>query len=200
MGASPLPSSTQAHHLDATLREEYEIDLFEVDIKPEKYAQSVYSTSQNPHGTVVGRKFFSHLKLGVTKVLTKSIRVQLDTASTCNTLPERLAQSLIPRGQKITNYLTPSKATLFTYVNSKLAAMGKLELLAETTAGYHLLTFNVLRDVHIQGKPPLLFGSDCVKMGLVKICADKIHSFGTSPGAATQTETPSRAPSTTTNA
>ena len=117
-----------------------------MDIEPEKYAQSVYSTSQNPHGMVVGRKLFSHLKLGVTKDLTKSIRVQLDTASTYNTLPERLALSLIPRGQKITNYLTPSKATLFTYDNSKLTPMGKLELLAETTAGYHLLTFHVLRD------------------------------------------------------
>ena len=63
--------------------------------------------------------------------------------------------------------------------------MGKLELIAETTAGYHLLTFHVLRDAHIQGKPPLLSGSDCVKLGLVKIRADEIHSFGTSPGAAT---------------
>ena len=71
-------SIVQVRHLDhdATLREEYETDLFEVDIKPEKYVQSVYSTSQNPHGTVVDRKFFSHLKLGVTKDLTKSIRVQ----------------------------------------------------------------------------------------------------------------------------
>ena len=186
MGAPPLPSSIQAHHLDATLREEYETDLFEVDIKPQKYAQSVYSTSQNPHGMVVGRWFFSHLKLGVTKDLTKSIRVQLDTASTCNTLPERLAQSLIPRGQKITNYLTPSKATLFTYDISKLTPMGKLQLLAETTTGYHLLTFHVLRDAHIQGKPSLLSGSDCVKLGLVKIRADEIHSFGTSPAISAQ--------------
>ena len=169
--APPLPSSTQAHHLDATLREEYETDLLELDIKPEKHAQSVYSNSQNPHGMVVGRKFFSHLKLGVTKDLTKSIRVQLDTASTCNTLRERLSQSLIPRGQKITNHLTPNKATLFTYDNSKLTPMGELELLAETTAGYHPLTFHVLRDAHIQGKPPLLSGSDCVKLGLVKIHA-----------------------------
>lgn len=185
MGASPVASSSQAHHLDASLGEEYETDLFEVDIKREKYAQSVYSTSQNPHGAVVGRKFFSHLKLGVTKDLIKSIRVQLDTASTCNTLPEKLAQSLIPIGQKITNYLTPSKATLFTYDNSRLTPMGKLELLAETTAGYHLLTFHVLRDLHIQGKPPLLSGSDCVKLGLVKIRADEIHSLGTSRGTAT---------------
>ena len=135
---------------------------------------------------MVGRKFFSHLNLGVTKDLTKSIRVQLDTAFTCNTLPERLAQSLIPRGQKISNYLTPSTATLFTYDNSKLTPLGKLELLAETTAGYHLLTFHVLRDAHIQGKAPLLSGSDCVKLGLVKIRADEIHSYGTSPGTATQ--------------
>ena len=82
---------------------------------------------------MVGRKFLSHLKPGVIKDLTKSIRVQLDTASTCNTLPERLAQSLIPRGQKITNDLTRYKATLFTDDNSKLTPMGKLELLAETT-------------------------------------------------------------------
>ena len=63
--------------------------------------------------------------------------------------------------------------------------MGKLELLAETTAGYHLLTFHVLRGAHIQGKPPLLSGSDYVKLGLVKIRAEEIHSFGTSPGTAT---------------
>ena len=107
---------------------------------------------QNP-GTRVGRTFFSHLKLGVTKDTTKSMRVQLDTASTCNTLPENLALSLIPPGRKIKDYLTPSRATLFTYDNSKLTPMGKLELLAETTTGYHLLTFHVLRDSQIQGKP-----------------------------------------------
>jgi len=190
MGAPLVASSSQAHHLDASLGEEYETDLFEVDIKPEKYAQSVYSTSQNPHGAVVGRKFFGHLKLGVTKDLIKSIRVQLDTASTCNTLPEKLAQSLIPIGQKITNYLTPSKATLFTYDNSRLTPMGKLELLAETTAGYHLLTFHVLRDLHIQGKPPLLSGSDCVKLGLVKIRADEIHSLANITWHSNTSETP----------
>ena len=72
--------------------------------------------------------------------------------------------------------------------------MGKLELLAETTAGYHLVTFHVLRDAHIQGKPPLLSGSDCVKLGLVKIRADEIHSFGTSPGTATHQKPHSEPP------
>ena len=35
----------QAHHLDAGSGEEYEIDLSAVDIKPEIYAQTVYSIS-----------------------------------------------------------------------------------------------------------------------------------------------------------
>ena len=89
--------------------------------------------------------------------------MQLDTASTCNTLPEKHDQSLIPPGQKITKYLSPSNASLFTYDNSKLKPMAKLQLLAETSVGYHLLTFQVSRGSHIQGKPPLLSGSDCVK-------------------------------------
>jgi len=98
----------QARHLDASLSEEYETDFFEVEVKPEKYAQSVCSTAENPHGTRVGRKFFIPLKLGVTKGMTKSIRMQLDTASTCNTLPQNLALSLIPPGQKINKRLPHS--------------------------------------------------------------------------------------------
>lgn len=130
-----------------------------------------------PQGTVVVCTFFSHLKLGMTKDLTKPIMMQLDNASTCKTLPEKLAQSLIPRGQNITNYIIPS--------NSKLAPVGKLELPAESTAGYHLHIFHVLKDSHIQGKPLLLLGSDYVKLGMAKIRSDEIHSFGTSCGNAT---------------
>ena len=65
---------------------------------------------------------------------------------------------------------------MFTYDNSKLTPLGKLELLAETTTGYHLLTFHILRDSQIPRKPLLLSGLDCVKLGLVKICADEVHS------------------------
>jgi len=67
--------------------------------------------------------------------------------------------------------------------------MGKLELLAETTTGYHLLTFHVLRDSQIQGTPPLLSGSDCVNVGLVKIRADEVHSVG-SPLSAKKNQKP----------
>ena len=65
------------------------------------------------------------------------------------------------------------------YDNSKLTPLGKLELLAETATGYQLLAFHnmfILGDLQILGKPPLLSGSDCVYLGLVKICANEVHS------------------------
>ena len=89
----------QAHHLDASLGEEHEIDLFTVDIKPEVHAQTVNNTSQNPRGAALGRKLSSPLELGVTKDINKAIMVQLHTASTCNTLPDEIAQSLISMGR-----------------------------------------------------------------------------------------------------
>ena len=100
--------------------------------------------------------------------MTKSIRIQYDTASTCSTLPRTLALSLIPPGKKLEVFVTPSTATLFT-------PLGNLELLPETATAY-LLAFHILRDSQIPGKPPLLSGSDCVHLRLVKICANEFHS------------------------
>ena len=88
MGVPPLvnPSEVmntkqQARHLDATRQdcEDYGTDLFEVDLIPVKYAQSVFSTAEDQRGTRVGRKFFTHLKLGLTKGMIKSIRIQMYT-------------------------------------------------------------------------------------------------------------------------
>ena len=122
--SSEAPNPMQAHNLDASSGEVYETDLLIVDIKPEIYAQTVYSTSQNPHGVALGRKLFSPLEIDVTKNLTKSIMAQLDTASTCNKPPKNIAQLLIPLGHTMKNYLT-RKATLFTYDNTNLKPTGK---------------------------------------------------------------------------
>ena len=178
--SAPKP---QAHQLDTDdteqgYPEDYDPDLYEVELKPQKYSESIYSTNET--NKALGRKFFSNLKLCVVNSF-KSVKVQLDTASTCNTLPESIAKSLIPRGTQLGDFLSPSKATLFTYSNSQIKPVGKLELLAETATGYHLLTFHVIRDSLVQNKPPLLSGSDCVKLGLVKIHADEIHSVMSSP-------------------
>ena len=87
------------------------IDLFAADTKPEIYAQTVYSTLWNPKGAALGRKLSGPLELGHKQINQK---FQLHTASTCNAPPDEIAQSLIPLGQTIKNYLTHSKATLFT--------------------------------------------------------------------------------------
>ena len=63
-----MNTKQQARHLDATLSEDFEdyrTDLYEVDLIPETYAQSVLSTVEDQRGTRVGRKFFSYLRLGL---------------------------------------------------------------------------------------------------------------------------------------
>ena len=49
------------------------------------------------------------MELSVTKDLNKPIMVQLDTASTCNTLPDKIAQLLIPLGQTKKTILPTTK-------------------------------------------------------------------------------------------
>ena len=49
------------------------------------------------------------MELSVTKDLNKPIMVQLDTASTCNTLPDKIAQLLIPLGQTKKTILPTAK-------------------------------------------------------------------------------------------
>ena len=75
------------------------------------------------------------------------------------------------------DYLTSSKAALFTYDNSKLTSMGKLRVAGRN---HSRVPTHVLRDSQIQGKPPLLSGSDCVKLGMVKFRADETHSVESS--------------------
>ena len=130
MGATSLarfseaPNPMQAHNLDASSDEVYETDLLIVDIKPEIYAQTVYSTSQNPHGVTLGRKLFNPLEIYVTKDLNKSIMVLLDIASTCNKPPKKNCSIIDPSWAHDEN-LTHSKATLLTYDNSDLKPMCK---------------------------------------------------------------------------
>lgn len=80
------------------------------------------------------------------------------------------------------DYLTSSKAALFTYANSKLTSMGKLRIAGRN---HSRVPTHVLRDSQIQGKPPLLSGSDRVKLGMVKFRADETHSVESSLGPAT---------------
>ena len=92
----------------------------------------------------------SPLELGVTKDLDKSIMVQLDTASTCNTLPDKIAQLLIPLGQ--------TKKTILLSAKQRYSPMTTLS-----------------SNLWVNCKPLLLSGLDYANLGLVKIPADEFN-------------------------
>ena len=115
-----VSTKPQAHHLYVSLGEEHETNHLEVDIKLKEDVQSVYNISKNPHGAALGRRFFSHLIISLTKDLTKSIRVQLDTACTCNTIPEKLLSHwfLLGRSSKTVSPLVSNLYSPMTTVSS----------------------------------------------------------------------------------
>ena len=100
------------------------------------------------------------MELGVIKDLNKSIMVQLDTASTCNTLPDKIAQLLIPLGQ--------TKKTILLTAKQPYSPMTTLS-----------------SNLWVNCKPLLLSGLDCANLGLVKIPADEVNWRGTSHGTET---------------
>ena len=115
-----------------------------------------------------GRKFFAHLHLihgGKTKV----VRAQIDTVSTCNTMPESLLRKLFP-GAKISK----TKTTISTYGDQTLRPKGQVTLSCERKGKLHILEFLVV-DVP-QGKPPLLSGQDAQALHYLRIYADETHA------------------------
>ena len=83
--------------------------------------------------------------------------VQLHTASTCNTPPDEIAQSLIPLWQTI----SPTAKRLYSPMKT------------------------LSSNLWVKGKPLHLFSSDCANKALVKIPADEVHRRGTSHGTET---------------
>ena len=82
---------------------------------------------------------------------------QIDTATTCNTLSDDALLSLMPNMK-----LTKSPFT------------GQIDLLCEQNKRFQTLTFLVLSRDTVMNKTALLSGSDCKKLGIIKITADEI--------------------------
>ncbi|XP_044167763.1 uncharacterized protein LOC122951779 [Acropora millepora] len=120
-------------------------------------AISASSTAKKP-----ATKFFAHLHL-VHKGKTKVVRAQIDTASTCNTIPEGSLHKLFP-GIKISK----SKAAFSTYGNQILHPKGQVPLCCVRRGKFYTLNFLVV-DV------PLLSGSDAQALQFLKIFADEAH-------------------------
>ena len=86
-------------------------------------------------------------------------------------MPESVHYITKSPNQKKTN------AQLHPYSGPPIKPVGTVQLYCELRGDYETLTFYVVPSDAISPKPPLLSGSDCVKLGLVSIKADVIHQI-----------------------
>ena len=116
-----------------------------------------------------GKKFFAAIKLSAAKNHFVWKTLQLDTASTTNTLAVDDLWSMCPAGFDVNSLIRPSHATLHTYGGGIITPVGQVELVCETQGKCYPLEFQLLSKKVMGSQPPLLSGSDCVKLGLIGI-------------------------------
>ena len=106
------------------------------------------------------KSFFVLIKLSAGENVFVWKKLQLDTASTTNTLALDYLQDLLPAGFDIHRLIKPSTAILCTYGGGMIKPVGQIELTCDTQGKLHNLQFQLLsRDV-MGSQPPLPSGSD----------------------------------------
>ena len=116
-----------------------------------------------------GKMFFAAIKLSAAKHFFAWKTLQLDTASTTNTLAVDDLRKMCPAGFDIHGLIKPSSAILRTYGGGVIKTVGQVELVCETQGKFHTLQFQLLNKEVMGSQPPLLSGSDCVRLGLIEI-------------------------------
>ena len=91
-----------------------------------------------------GKKFFAAIKLSAGKNQFVWKTLQLDTASTTNTLAVDDLWSMCPAGFDVNSLIWPSHTTLHTYGGGIITAVGKVELFCETQGKCYPLEFQLL--------------------------------------------------------
>ena len=116
-----------------------------------------------------GKKFFAAIKLSAAGNCFVWKTLQLDTASTTNTLAVDDLVSMCPPDCDIRSLIKPSSAILHTYGGGVIKPVGQIELVCETQGKFHTLQFQLLSKDVMGSQPPLLSGSDCIRLGLIEI-------------------------------
>ncbi|CAB4002062.1 Hypothetical predicted protein [Paramuricea clavata] len=129
---------------------------------------SMTDHDMNKQDNANGRKFFAHLTVVETN-RSKVVKAQIDSASTCNTIPVNILHQRFPNIK-----IEKTKAAIQTYGDQRIKPKGKVTFCCERKGKLHLLDFLVV-DVP-RGKPPLLSGRDAEILGYLDIHADEIHS------------------------
>ena len=111
------------------------------------------------------RKYFGNLQVKHGEK-TKVRRVQIDSASTCNTVPSTLVRKLFPDVE-----IRRTRSKINTYGSETMRPEGQVTLCCERRSGFHVIDFLVVSIP--DEKPALLSGSDAQALNYLKVCADE---------------------------
>ena len=114
------------------------------------------------------RKYFAHLHL-IQGGRTKVVKAQIDSASTCNTIPSSLLSQLFPDVK-----ISRTKSKINTYGTETIRPEGQVTLCCDRKGKIHTIDFLVV-NVPNQ-KPPLLSGRDAQALDYLKVYADETNA------------------------
>ncbi len=136
------------------------------------YAMSLDSQCESIHD-VTGKspkKLFTSLSLSNKGNKFKRVPFQVDTAATCNTMPFDMYLKF-----GVATALKPTRSTLFSYCGNPIKPLGTVTLLCEAPKRFEFITFQVVNNKDIKGKPALLGVADSVKLELIKYDKSRVH-------------------------
>ena len=129
------------------------------DTKEEAFVTECDTTPQ------FARKYFANLHL-IHGEKTKVVKAQIDSASTCNTIPSSLLRKLFPNAE-----IRRTRSKINTYGSETIRPEGQVTLCCERRGRIHTIDFLVV-DVP-DGKPALLSGRDAEALNYLKVYADE---------------------------
>ena len=114
------------------------------------------------------RAFFAHLHL-IHGRKTKVVKVQIDSASTCNTIPSSLLKELFPDVK-----ISRTRSKINTYGSETMRPEGQVTLCCDSRGKIHTINFLVV-NVPNQ-KLPLLSGRDVQALDYLNLYADETNA------------------------
>lgn len=147
-------------------RDVHSLHLSEVDeTGPYEQCYSLEPRAPTPTPSASGKRYFVNLDMSETWSIFTSIKVQIDTAATCNTISDKTLAELLPTAK-----IRHSPYLLYPYGDSKpIKPLGQVELMCERLNKYDMLVFQVLPESMLRHKPALLSGYDSERLGLITV-------------------------------
>ena len=132
----------------------------QVEVEDNHVNEELFMTDHdmNKQENANGRKFFAYLTVVETN-RSKVVKAQIDSASTCNTVPVNILYQRFPNIK-----IEKTEAAIQTYGDQRIKPKGKVTFCCERKGRLHLLDILVVNVP--RGKPPLLSGRDAI----IKMC------------------------------